>query len=131
MASSSPAYPTVSPYLVVDDVAALIQFATVTFGAEEVDRRARSDGSIVAASIRIGDSVVMMAERDATSCSTDRVHLYVGDVWATYRRALEAGAASLSEPVDVSEGECRAGVEGPCGTQWWFSTAPEGMSPCH
>lgn len=119
---SSPV-PKVSPYLIVEDTDALIEFMAICFDAEELDRQHRSDGSIAAASVRIGHSVIMMAEGSAES-GTDRLHVYVEDVNATYEQALAAGADSLTPPEDAPEGGLRAGVRGPSGTQWWFSTDP-------
>lgn len=125
MAPSSSEPPTVSPYLVVEDAAVVIAFAEAVFDAEEVDRRIRPDGSVAAASIRIGTSVVMMTERDKHSFGPALVHVYANNVDVVYRRAVEAGAVSLAEPSKGPDGRRRAGVEGPSGTQWWFSTISE------
>lgn len=121
---SSSAIPKVSPYLIVEDADALIDFITTCFAAEELDRRYRSDGSIAAASVRIGRLVIMMAEGPSET-GTDRLHVYVKDVDAAYERALSAGATSLAAPEEVSDGGRRAGVRDPSGTQWWLSTAPD------
>lgn len=123
MTSSLSSVPTVSPYLVVEDVDALIDFTTTCFDAEELDRQHRSDGSIAAASVRIGESIIMMAEGSSNSGSA-RVHVYVEDVDAVHQRALDTGATSLAAPADAPDGGRRAGVEDPWGTQWWISTAP-------
>lgn len=125
MAFSSSEPPTVSPYLVVEDAAVVIAFAEAAFGAEEVDRRIRSDGSVAAASIRIGTSVVMMTEREEDGLGPALVHVYVDDLDGVYRRAVKAGAVPLAEPAVGPGGGRRAGVEGPSGTQWWLSTIPE------
>ena len=53
---------TVTPYLVVEDAARLIDFLTRAFGAEEVHRIPRPDGTIMHAQVRIGDSMIMMGE---------------------------------------------------------------------
>ncbi len=122
MTSSPSSVPTVSPYLVVENVDALIDFTTACFDAEEIDRQHRPDGSIAAASVRIGESVVMMAE-DPTNTDTARIHVYVDDVETVYQQALDAGATSLTAPEDAPGGP-RAGVQDPSGTQWWISTSP-------
>jgi uncharacterized glyoxalase superfamily protein PhnB len=125
MALSSSEPPTVSPYLVVEDATAVIAFAKAAFGAEEVDRRIRPDGSVAAASIRIGTSVVMMTEREDAPFGPALIHVYVDDLDVVYHRAVEAGAVSLAEPSSGPDGERRAGVQGPSGTQWWLSTLPK------
>jgi len=126
MDPSSPAHPTVSPYLVVADASALIAFAQSGFGADLVDHQTRPDGTVAAAALRVGDSVIMLTERgDATNAP--RLHVYVADVEASYRRTLSHGASSLSAPESISNAALRAGVIGPAGVQWWMSTAPDGI----
>jgi uncharacterized glyoxalase superfamily protein PhnB len=50
------------------------------------------------------------------------VHLYVPDVDATYRRALDAGAVSVQEPVQKDDADKRGGVRDADGTTWWIAT---------
>jgi len=54
--------------------------------------------------------------------------LYVTDTDATYRRALEAGAASLREPMDAFYGDRTAGVKDAFGNSWWIATHQEEVS---
>lgn len=51
------------------------------------------------------------------------LHVYVRDVDATYRRALEVGGASVQEP-QQKEGDPdrRGGVKDPAGNTWWISS---------
>ena len=50
------------------------------------------------------------------------VHVYVADVDATYRRALEAGAISVQAPVKKEDADKRGGVKDAGGTTWWIAT---------
>ena len=50
------------------------------------------------------------------------VHVYVPDVDATYRRALEAGAESIQEPVRKQDEDRRGGVKDAGGTTWWIAS---------
>jgi PhnB protein len=50
------------------------------------------------------------------------VHVYVPDVDATYRRALQAGATSVQAPVQKEDEDKRGGVKDAGGTTWWIST---------
>lgn len=117
------AYHTVMPYLVVPGVDALIQFTKAAFGAEEVQRHTGPDGTIMHAEVRIGDSIVMMAESSGEfHAMPASLYLTAEDVDATYVRAMEAGATSLREPQDQPYGRS-SGVRDASGNHWWI-TAP-------
>src|SRR5207247_8545774 len=53
---------TVTPDLVIDGASKAIEFYRRAFGAKEVNRSPMPDGSIMHASIRIGDSIIMMSD---------------------------------------------------------------------
>jgi PhnB protein len=114
---------TVTPYLIVAGAARLIDFAVGAFEAEEVRRDLRPDGTIMNAEIRIGDSIVELAEAgEAWSARPGALHVYVRDTDDTYRRALDAGATTLYEPADMPYGERSAGVVDPVGNHWYIAT---------
>lgn len=118
------AYPSLSPYLVVEDAEPVLAFMREVFDASDLRRHDRPDGSLMHAEVRIDDGVVMIGEspRDG-SAPAPLLHLYVPDVDATYRRALAAGATSIREPGrQAGDADRRGGVRGPGGTQWWIST---------
>jgi uncharacterized glyoxalase superfamily protein PhnB len=120
-------YHTVSSYIVVEGVAKLIDFAKQVFGAKEVFVSRRPDGTVMHAEIKIGDSIVMMAESPEKKFLA-MLHLYIEDVDGVYRRAIEAGAKSLREPADQAYGDRSGGVEDAFGNQWWLSTHIEDVS---
>jgi uncharacterized glyoxalase superfamily protein PhnB len=123
-------YHTVTPYLLVHDVVGLIDFMKRVFDAEELQRFDQPDGSVMHAEVRIGDSLVMMAEAGGDfPPMPGMLHLYLEDTDAAYRRALEVGAISLREPEDQFYGDRTAGVQDPFGNQWWLSTHIEDVSP--
>ena len=126
-------YHSVQPYLLVEDAAGLIEFIRATFGAEEALRMPQPDGRIGHAEMRIGDSIVMLAEASTAEGSGEpmpaTVMTYVEDADATFQRALEAGATSLREPADQFYGDRSAGVVDPFGNRWWFHTHVEDVSP--
>jgi uncharacterized glyoxalase superfamily protein PhnB len=78
------------------------------------------------AEVRIEDTVVMLADGGGDWPSIPaNVHIYVADVDATYRRALEAGATSVQEPVKKDDEDKRGGVKDAGGTTWWIATRVE------
>jgi PhnB protein len=113
----------VTPYLVVDDVAKLIDFLKQAFEAVEIHRMQRPDGRVGHAEVKIGDSMVMMGEAQgewkALPCA---IYLYVENADAVYRHAVNAGATSIMEPADQFYGDRHGGVKDPCGNMWWIAT---------
>jgi uncharacterized glyoxalase superfamily protein PhnB len=123
-------YHTVTPYLVVADVAGLIDFMSRAFGAVETSRFTGPDGRIMHAEVKVGDSPVMLGESGGEWKPMPSVlHMYVPDVDAVYADAIAAGAASLREPNDQFYGDRMAGVEDAAGNQWWIATHVEDVSP--
>ncbi len=117
-------YSTVSPYLIVGGAQAVIDFLREAFGAAELRRYDLPDGSVMHAEVRIGDSVVMIGDAGADWPAVPaHLHVYVADVDATYRRAIEAGGASVGEPAQKEgEPDRRGGVRDPGGNTWWIAT---------
>lgn len=116
-------YHMVTPYLIVQGAERLIAFLKEAFGAEERERNLDSDGGIVHAAVQIGDSVVELADAGGRwSPMPGAIHLFVTDTDEVYRRALQAGATSLSEPADMDYGERSGGVKDPCGNYWFIAT---------
>jgi uncharacterized glyoxalase superfamily protein PhnB len=116
-------YSTVSPYLIVNNASGVIDFLAGVFGAEELRRFPAPDGKLLHAEVRIGDSVVMVADANPEwPAAPGHVYVYVPDVDATYERALAAGATSLMAPVKLEDDDKRGGVLDPGGTTWWIAT---------
>ena len=115
---------TATPYLAVPDATKLIDFMKQVFGAEETLRMPNADGSVGHAELKIGDSVIMTGDAGELR---PMLYLYVEDVDATYRTALEAGAKSLREPVDQFYGDRSAQVRDPLGNVWFIATAKENV----
>lgn len=116
-------YNSVSPYLVVDGAAASIDFLKRVFGAQELRRFPSPAGKVIHAEVRIDDTVVMLADPAPDwPAIAAHVHIYVKDVDATYRRALEAGASPVQEPVKKEDEDKRGGVKDAGGTTWWIAT---------
>ena len=121
---------TVTPYLIVTGVDTLLEFLKKAFDGTEDFVMRDPDGSVRHADVRIGDSHVMMGEAGGEwKPMPAGIHLYVEDCDAIYRRALQAGGTSLSEPTDKFYGDRSAGVKDPCGNSWWIATHIEDVSP--
>ena len=121
---------TVTPYLIVQEAAQLIDFVKQAFEATELSRGTGSAGGIHA-EVRIGDSIVMIGGGGAWRGEPmpAAIYLYMDDVDAVYKRALQAGAASLSEPADQAYGDRVAGVKDSFGNVWYIATHIEDVQP--
>jgi uncharacterized glyoxalase superfamily protein PhnB len=121
---------TVTPYLLVEDVAGQIDFMIRAFGAVETSRSATPDGRIMHAEVKIGDSFVMLGEASGEwKPMPCMLHLYVPDTDAVYASATRAGARSVREPADQFYGDRSAGVVDAEGNQWWIATHVEDVPP--
>ena len=119
-------YRTVTPYVVVQNAPALLDFMKDTFRGQEVFRSIGGAGGIHA-EVRIGDSMLMVGGGGPElawrgQSKPQAFHIYVHDCDATYQRALEAGATSIAEPVDQSYGERSGSVQDSGGNNWYIAT---------
>jgi PhnB protein len=131
-------YHSLTPYLVVGDGPKAIDFYQQAFGAEELMRMGEPSGKVGHAELRIGDSVVMLADEhpevDARSPqsiggSPVSLMIYVDDVDAVYDRAVKLGATA-ERPVENQFYGDRAGtVRDPFGHRWHIHTHVEDVSP--
>ena len=124
-------YHTVTPYLTVPGLAKTIEFLKQAFGAEVGDIMERPGGVIGHATVKIGDSMIMMGEPDPKGPYAPRpcnLYVYVPDVDAVYGRAIQAGGKSLREPTDEFYGDRGSGVEDPSGNYWWIGTHIEDVT---
>ena len=122
-------YHSVTPYLIVDGAARLIEFMKQAFGAEEIYRSPKPDGTLGHCQVRIGDSMVELADgNEQWKTMRSALHLYVPDTDAVYRQAMAAGATSLFEPADMFYGDRSGGVVDPSGNHWYIATRKEDLS---
>lgn len=117
-------YNSVSVYLVANNAQRVIDFLKKTFDAADLRRFDAPDGKIMHAEVRIGGTVVMIADASSAYPAFPAwLHVYVPDVDATYKKALAAGGVSVQEPTQrEGDPDRRGGVKDPAGNTWWVST---------
>jgi len=122
-------YHSVTPILMVDRAAQLIDLLKQALGAKEKERFTNPTGKIAHAEVTIGDSVVQLSDAMG-EWEPIQVPLlvYVPDADAAYERALKAGATSVREPMDAFYGDRTAGVKDAFGNTWWIATHTEDVS---
>ena len=131
-------YHTVTPYLAVEDAARAIEFYTQAFGAKEVVRMDAPGGKIGHAELEIGDSRIMLSDpfpQSSTKPPKDlggtsfSVMMYVADVDAAFKRAVDAGASVSMELSDMFWGDRFGSVTDPFGHSWSLATHVEDVPP--
>jgi uncharacterized glyoxalase superfamily protein PhnB len=114
-----PGHHTVTPRIVVDDPAAQVAFLRDVFGATGDVPEGRP------AEVRIGDSLVLVSEgggiRDAQPAF---LYVYVDDVDAVHRRAVDAGGETIEAPLETPYGDRRAMVRDPFGNLLQIAQPP-------
>ena len=128
-------YHSVTPYIIVDDANAAIDFYTRAFGASEKFRLPMGD-KVGHAELQIGDSVVMLAdefpERDirgpkARGGTSSSLMIYVDDVDTVFQRAIDAGGR-LDGDMGVKDqfyGDRSGTLIDPFGHKWTVATHVE------
>lgn len=120
-------YHTLTPNLTVDDAAEALEFYRKAFGAEETVRMPGPNGRIMHAELRIGDSVLMlgegMPEMGAKSPkglggTPVSFYVYVENVDAAWKRAVDAGAKAIMPLQDMFWGDRTGRLEDPFGHAW-------------
>ena len=122
-------YHSLTPYLVVEGAARLIEFLAEVFDAQEKERLAAPGNLIGHAELRIGDSVLMLGDaRGPHTPMPAMLYVYVDDVDATFQRALAAGGTQVQAPTDQFYGDRSGGVRDIAGNEWWMATHIEDVS---
>jgi PhnB protein len=131
-------YHTATPYLIVNGAAEAIEFYKRAFGATELLRMADPQGRIGHAEIRVGDSVIMLADEHpgmgyrgprSMGGSSVSILLYVDDVDTVFDRALSAGATVQRPIANQFYGDRSGKLEDPFGHVWSIATHVEDVPP--
>lgn len=130
-------YHSVTPYLIIRDAAAALDFYKRAFGATEL-MRLDHGGKVGHAEIQIGDSRIMLADEfpemgavspqtlGGTPCG---LCLYVPDADALFKQAVAAGAKVERELQNQFYGDRSGTIIDPFGHKWTISTHIEDLTP--
>jgi PhnB protein len=126
-----------TPHVVCKDAVQAIDFYERAFGAQEVFRLTAPDGALVHASLRIGNSMLMLADEcppmgafspRKLGGSPVTIHLSVADVDASYARAVAAGATAQMPVTEMFWGARYGVLEDPFGHSWSIATQVRNLS---
>lgn len=131
-------YHRVTPYLIVNGAADAIDFYKKIYGATEIMRMPGPDGKIGHAELKIGDSVIMLADENLEmghkgprtfGGSPVSLLLYVENVDRVVKNAVEAGSKLVRPVADQFYGDRTGGLVDPFGHEWYLATHIEDVSP--
>ena len=131
-------YHTLTTYLTMENATEAIDYYKDVFGAKERIRMEAPDGKIGHAELEIGDSLLMLSDAfpGATSRpptelggTTAGAFMYVEDVDAVVKRAVESGATITMEIADQFWGDRFGSITDPFGHSWSIATHVEDVPP--
>jgi PhnB protein len=133
-----PGFHTVTPHLAVRGALAALEFYKKAFGAEAIMCMPAMEGKVGHAEIKIGDSIIMLADEwpntplsspAALKGTTVSIMLYVADCDAFFNRAVAAGAKVTMPLMDMFWGDRYGQVTDPYGHVWAIATHKEDVPP--
>ena len=129
---------TVTPALVVNDAAKAIDFYKKALGAQELVRMPSPDGKIMHAELKIGDSIIFLADEmpmpgsvkspQTLGGSTGSLQIYVPDVDQTFKQAISAGCKEGMPVADQFWGDRWGSFTDPFGHIWGVGTHKEDLT---
>jgi PhnB protein len=131
-------YHTATPYLVIKGAAAAIDFYKKVFSATEVMRMPGPGGMVMHAEIKIGDSIIMLADEfpdmgfrgpQSIGGSPVGINLYFPDVDARFAAAIKNGATEKRPVQNQFYGDRSGTIVDPFGHIWTISTHVEDVAP--
>ena len=130
-------YHSLTPNITCNGAAQAIAWYGKVFDAQETVRmKAPGSDKILHAEIRIGDSILMLADSDHESKDPQALGgvagalmLYTEDCDATFDRAVQAGATVLMPLTDMFWGDRFGRLRDPYGHVWAIATHKEDLSP--
>ena len=127
-------YHSITPYLVMKNAAAAIEFYKKAFGAVELFRMPAPGGKVGHAEIKIGDSPVMLADEypdmgfkgpESLGGTPVILMIYVNDVDKIYPQAIAAGGKELRPLQTQFYGDRSGTLTDPFGHMWTICTHVE------
>jgi len=130
-------YHTATPYLIVKGAAEALDYYKRAFGAVELFRMADPTGKVGHAEIKIGDSIIMLADEhpemgfrgpESLGGSPIGIMLYVEDVDTRFNKAIAAGGKLLKPLQDQFYGDRSGSLTDPFGHVWTIATHKEDIA---
>ena len=126
----------ITPYLLYEDCAAMLDWLERAFGFREVLRHRSPEGNVWHAETELGGASIYMGDPGheyrnprRLGGATQSLYVLVDDVDAHFERAKAAGAEITEEPADKEYGFRHYGARDPEGHEWFFATPTRAVEP--
>jgi PhnB protein len=121
---------TITPHITVRDAKRAIEFYKQAFGAEVINLSPGPGGKVIHASLKIGDSILMLNDEfpewgilsPPAGSSGVTLHMYLENVDAAFERVVSAGATVKMPVMDQFWGSRYGQVTDPFGHVWSLAT---------
>jgi len=127
-----PGYTTLTPTLCIESAKKAIEFYVKAFGAETLDVTHDPAGEkVLHSALRIGDAIIFVSDtfpEMGANQSQSSMWMYVPDIEASFKRAVDAGAAAVWPPTDMFWGDRMGVVVDPFGQRWTIATHVRDMT---
>jgi len=125
---------TLTPHLTVRDADKALEFYQKALGAEVLNVARMPDGKVIHASLRIGDSMLMLNDEFPEMGGLSplsvgvTIHIYTDNVDEAFNRAVAAGAQVAMPLMDQFWGDRYGMISDPFGHKWSIATHVKDMS---
>lgn len=136
-----PGFSTLTTHLCIKGAAKAIEFYKKAFGAEEMTRLPMPDGRIMHACLKIGNSMLFLGDEfpefacgnggspESIGRTHAAIHIYVEDVDAAFKRAIDTGAKVQMPVQDMFWGDRYGRLVDPFGQPWSIATHKKELTP--
>ena len=112
------------PFIYVENVPEYLEFVKAAFGVKVITETKDDNGTVFYGTLQFDDTTYFVQEAtDELKPSSVALYLYVPDLDAAYKRAVDAGAISLAEPQEQYHGDSYALLSDKWGSQWYLAFA--------
>ena len=121
-------YNSLSPYIIIDEAQRFVDLVKKIFGATELRRFEDENGKILHAELKLDDTVIMIGNSTSQyPANTTMLHIYVPDVFTTFKTAIDNGCTIIEEPVNKpGDPDTRGSFMDFAGNYWAVGTQMNG-----
>jgi PhnB protein len=111
------------PYIFVKDIPTYLEFVQAAFGVNVITETKNDDGITFYATLQFDETAFFVQEPDEENMASNAsLYLYVPDLDAAYKKAVSAGAISISEPAEQYHGDRLAILKDRWSNRWFLAS---------